>query len=244
MLAGKRILAIVPARQGSKGIPDKNIQEIQGISLIGWAGRCLTTLSWLDGKIITTDSPRYAAEGIKFGLDAPFLRPAELSGDCATAVDTISHALLQAEKFYQHSFDIVLIVEPTCPLRNQEDILQTVQMLINEKVDSVFTVSEVPGKYKPAKLFQLDGNKAKFYESIGAKIANRQELGQFYCKNGACYALTRECLLTKQVIISECSLALPVDRVLVNIDEPLELEWARYLAEKLDQPDKLFGGKG
>ena len=92
MLDGMNVLAIVPARSGSKGIPNKNICELSGISLIGWAGLCLSKLKWLDGKIISTDSKDYAEEGKRYGLDAPFLRPENLSTDTSNIYDTVVHA--------------------------------------------------------------------------------------------------------------------------------------------------------
>src|SRR5688500_14347535 len=93
MIGASRVLAVVPARSGSKGIPDKNMRAVQGRSLIGWAGRCLSHLGFIDRRVISTDSPRYAEEGRRFGLDARFLRPDSLSGDRAGAVETVAHAL-------------------------------------------------------------------------------------------------------------------------------------------------------
>src|SRR3989304_2034118 len=122
MWQGKNILAVVPARSGSKGIPDKNMRHVKGISLIGHAGLCLQQLKWIDAKIISTDSSSYAKEGERYGLAAPFLRPAELSSDTATAVETIAHAIKEADAHYAKRFDIVLIVEPTSPLRQARDI--------------------------------------------------------------------------------------------------------------------------
>jgi len=75
MIEGKRIIAIVPARSGSKGIPNKNMRLFKGRSLIGWAGITLNQLSFIDAKVISTDSYEYAEEGRRYGLDAPFLRP-------------------------------------------------------------------------------------------------------------------------------------------------------------------------
>src|SRR5437868_944736 len=97
MLRDRRVLAVVPARSGSRGIPDKNLRELDGMSLIGRAGATLGELPFIDRRIISTDDERYAAEGRRFGLDAPFLRPAELSTDEATAVDTVLHALHEVE---------------------------------------------------------------------------------------------------------------------------------------------------
>jgi CMP-N-acetylneuraminic acid synthetase len=115
MLQGKRVLAVVPARSGSKSVPHKNLRVLAGTSLIGWAGRTLARVPFLDARLISTDSAEYAEEGRRHGLDAPFLRPPELSYDTAGAVETLQHALRASEAHYGTTFDVVLIVE-TRPL--------------------------------------------------------------------------------------------------------------------------------
>lgn len=230
MYLNKRVIAIVPARSGSKGIPNKNMRKLSGVSLIGLAGKCLDELSWLDEKIITSDSVDYCDEGKNFGLDAPFVRPAELSTDTAGAVETITHALLEAEKVYQTIFDIVLIIEPTSPLRQAIDIEKATELLVKQQADSVVTVSQLSLKFHPGKLFEVKDNKLSFFDRNGSSIVYRQSLGNGkYWRNGVCYALTRECLLEKKKIISDHTLPLIIDREVVNIDEPIELKWAEFL---------------
>lgn len=229
MYRDTRVIAVVPARSGSKGLPGKNMAELGGISLIGRAGRALAALPWLDAAVISTDDAAYAAEGERFGLKAPALRPAELASDSAGAVETVTHALLTAEAAFGEQYDIVLIVEPTSPLRHSEDIEACVRLLVETGADSTLTVSRLPKKYNPRKVFALDGGAVRFYEADGASVVNRQELGDLYWRNGACYALTRRCLLEHQAVITTDSRAVVIDRELVNIDDPIELEWARFL---------------
>lgn len=233
MFKGKTVLAIVPARSGSKGVPNKNMRILAGKSLIGWAGECLSKLSWLDGKIISTDAPDYAAEGRKFGLDAPFLRPDVLSSDTAGAVETVTHSLLEAEKYYGKVFDIVLVIEPTSPLRVPEDIAEATKLLIDSGADSIVTVNRLAAKSHPLKILIMKGNKLDFYKRAGDLVVSRQSLeGSFYWRNGVCYAMTRKSLLGKKKIITDNTLPLVIDREIVNIDEPLELEWAEFLLNK------------
>lgn len=232
MYSDKRVIAVVPARSGSKGLPGKNMARIAGVSLIGHAGRCLAELPWLDRAIISTDDSDYAAEGQRHGLESPFLRPAELSSDLAGAVDTMVHAVSASESHYGERYDIVLIVEPTSPLRRSSDIEECVRLLVSSSADSVVTVSCLPKKFHPHKVFALDGGRIGFYEEQGAGVTNRQELGDLFWRNGACYALTRECLFDRRRIITEDSRALVIDRELANIDDPIELEWARFLYAK------------
>lgn len=232
MLEGKRVIAIVPARSGSKGIPNKNMRTIGGHTLIGLVGICLQKLSWIDSSVITTDSEDYAREGEKFGLAAPFFRPHELSTDAAGAVETITHALIESERHYNTKYDIILIIEPTSPLRRAEDIEQATRKLIDCGGDSVVTVSLLCSKYHPAKALAQKSKKLLFYEARGAQIVSRQSLDSLYWRNGVCYALTRECLLEKKAIFTDKTFPLIIDREVVNIDDPIELEWADFLYKR------------
>lgn len=224
-----RVLAVVPARSGSKGIPDKNMQPIAGASLIAWAARCLAELDWLDASVISTDSPAYAREAEAHGLRAPFLRPDELASDTAGAVDTITHALLESERLDGVSYDIVLIIEPTSPLRMPSDIERCTDLLIEREVGSVIAVSVLPSKYHPHKVFSMQDGAISFYEECGAAVVNRQELGELYWRNGVCYALSRSTLLERRRIVDSDTLGVVIDRPVVNIDEPLELVMADHL---------------
>ncbi|MGG1312274.1 MULTISPECIES: cytidylyltransferase domain-containing protein [Cohnella] len=229
MYSNRSVIAIVPARSGSKGIPGKNMRRLAGVSLIGHAGLCLGRLPWLDAKVLSSDSAAYIAEGRRYGLDAPFVRPAELSTDTAGAVETAVHALAEAEKHYGRTFDVILLVEPTSPLRLAEDVERATELLIRSGADSVVTVSAVPSKFHPRKIFGLNGSKLSFYEPEGAGVVYRQALDAKYWRNGVCYALTRDCLLNKRNVITDRTLPLLIDREVVNIDDPIELEWAAFL---------------
>lgn len=235
MIGEKRILAVVPARSGSKGVPNKNMRLLGGISLIGRAGGCLSELPWLDAKVISTDSPEYAREGERYGLDAPFLRPAALSTDTAGAVETVTHALLEMERHAGGRFDVVLIVEPTSPLRTVSDIEGTTMLLLRSGADSVVSVSPLPTKAHPAKVLNVRNGMLGFYEDRGAGILSRQALEPLYWRNGVCYALTRECLLVKKSIFTGDTLPFLIERDIVNIDDPVEFDLAEIFLKKANQ---------
>lgn len=231
MLDGKRILAVVPARSGSKGIPGKNLKRVNGVSLIGLTGLTLSKLTWVDAKMLSTDSAAYVEEGRRYGLEAPFLRPAELSTDEATAADVVRHALLEAERHYGGRFDIVLIVEPTSPLRRPADLERAARRLIETGADSVITVSPLSTKFHPLKVFTLEDDRLKLFLEDGARVTQRQQLGPaLYWRNGVCYALTRACVLDRRAIVTGKTVAEIIDRQVVNIDDPLDLMWAESLA--------------
>ena len=92
--AGLSVLAVVPARGGSKSIPRKNLQKVGGVSLVGRAAHVARSLDWIDAAVISTDDDEITAEAVLRGLDAPFVRPADLSGDKATSVNMWRHAWL------------------------------------------------------------------------------------------------------------------------------------------------------
>lgn len=232
MLKGNLILAVVPARSGSKGIPDKNMKQLAGTTLIGHAGKVLSALPWLDYAVISTDKLEYAQEAERHGLAAPFLRPAELSTDKSGAVETMNHAIKAVEQHYKNRVDVALIVEPTSPLRRPADIERAVQLLLERKADSVISVSKLDSKTHPGKALTDQEGKLGFYEQRGASVVARQSLETLYYRNGVIYALTRACLIEKLTIFSDNSLPFYIDRPLVNIDVPIDLEWAEFLLTK------------
>ena len=231
MYLGKRVLAVVPARSGSKGVPDKNMKILGGLSLIARAAECLNELDWLDAKVLSTDSNRYADEGKKYGLQVPFLRPDLLSGDNATAIDTMIHAFQESEKLLDIKFDVLLIIEPTSPFRIASDIEGTCRELIENNVDSVVCVSPLNTQYHPAKVLNINNERLQYYETRGENITARQQLEILYAKNGICYALTRDCLLNKREIVTDNSLPFVIDRHIVNIDDPIDIKWAEFLIQ-------------
>ena len=232
MIDGLRVLALVPARSGSKGIPDKNMALLGGLSLIARAGKVLGQIPWIDRRIISTDSQRYADEGRKYGLEAPFLRPAELSVDTAGALETFVHALGTCEQTDGCRYDILIVTEPTSPMREPADVEVTVQALLRTGADSAVTVSRIDTKAHPYKVFSISEGRLRYFSEEGKRITARQDLEPLYARNGLCYGFRRETLLSKRVLITENTVSVVTGRPVVNIDEPLDLLWAEFLLEK------------
>lgn len=228
MYEGRRVLAVVPARSGSKRIEDKNVQEIQGRSLIGWAGRTLEATESVDRAIISTDAKAYAEEGRRHGLDAPFLRPDELAADDAGDVPTMQHAVEAVEDHDGTTYDIILMVQPTSPNRRPEDLEACIEKLVATGADSVVTVSPVDKKFHPKKYIALDGDRIAFLHPDGATVRT-QELEPLHWRNGVCYAMTRACLMEEDAIFTDDTRAHVVERPVANVDTPVELAWAEFL---------------
>jgi CMP-N,N'-diacetyllegionaminic acid synthase len=229
---GHRVLALVPARSGSKGIPDKNLQALGDRSLIAWAGEVLSHAAFVDARIISTDSEAYAEEGRRHGLDAPFLRPPALSSDAAGIVETAQHAVTEVEQRGGARFDVILIVEPTSPFREAHDLEACTSLLVTARADSVITVSRLDEKFHPLKVLRMQEQAIGYFDARGGQIIRRQQLDPLYFRNGVCYAVSRACLFGKGAVITEQTLGLVIDRPVVNIDSPLDLEWARCLLQQ------------
>ena len=122
MLDGRRILAVVPARGGSKGIKLKNLREIHGVSLVARVGHVVQKLPVLDRAVVSTDHEEIARAAEAAGLDAPFRRPEEISGDRIGDLDVLTHALETMEAIDGTTYDIVVMLQPTSPSRQPEHV--------------------------------------------------------------------------------------------------------------------------
>jgi len=229
-LHDKTILAVIPARGGSKGIPSKNLREINGKSLIAHAAFCAQSLTWIDNIILSSDNEEFCLHAKSLNIDVPFIRPAELSTDNAKSIDMWKHAWLTSEEHYNKTFDISILLEPTSPLRKPEDITKTVELLINKNSYSVATVSKTPGHYTPHKTLKINqsGNIESYLED-GIKFSIRQDIPDYYHRNGICYATTRESLIDKNNLMQKNCIAHVIDRPIVNIDEEIDLKLAEVL---------------
>ena len=232
-LFGKRILAVIPARGGSKSIPRKNLKKICGKSLIHHASDICKSLPWIDMAILSTDDEEMAEEGKRTGLSVPFLRPSNLATDNASSIDMWKHAWKYTEKEVGEVFDVSILLEPTSPLRTSNDIEICLNKLIQENHKSVATVSLVPAHYRPQKTLLINENgKIGFFLPPKDKYSRRQNIPPYYFRNGICYAITREKLIEENIILDESTFAILIEREIVNIDEPFDLEIAEYIYKK------------
>ena len=228
-----RVLAVIPARGGSKGIPRKNLRQVGGLTLIAHAARLVQQLGWIDRAVLSTDDPEIAEEGKTQGLDVPFLRPAELSGDLALSTGMWRHAWLTSEQHYGQRFDVSLLLQPTTPLREPEDIERTLRVLLEGRHRSATTVSRVPAHFTPEKIMKIDeGNRLGPYLPPDPAHALRQAIPAYYYRNGACYAVLRKTLIDDGEIVGDDCAAVVMDGFVINIDEPYELEMADCLARR------------
>ena len=227
---------MVPARGGSKGIPRKNLARVAGRTLIALVAEVVADLDCLDFAVLSTDDTEMADEGRRHGLQVPFMRPPALSGDRSTAVDMWRHAWRESEKFTGDRFDLSVLLEPTSPLRQPHDVTRTLHMLLQRGASSAVTVSRTPAHFTPERtLCTDDDGRLRPYLDAGLNYTARQMIPAYYYRNGLTYAVTREGLLEQGHIIQSDTIAVPVERPVVNIDDPLDLAWAEFLLQRSEE---------
>ena len=230
---GKTVLAVVPARGGSKGIPRKNLKLIMGKTLIAHVCDVIHALPWIDHAVISTDDQEIANEAKANGLEVPFMRPVELARDDARSVDAWAHAWQEAETAYAMRFDVSLLLEPTSPLRRAEDLERVMAELCQSGAPAVATVSPTPAHYTPEKTLTIsDVGEVGFYVSDGSFYAIRQRIPQYYHRNGICYAARRQHVVESRFTIEENTRAVIIDRPVVNIDDEFDMRLAGWLMQK------------
>lgn len=229
-----RILGIIPARGGSKGVPRKNIRELAGKPLIVWTLEAAKG-SRLARVIVSTDDPEIAATAERRGAETPFLRPADLATDSARAIPVLQHAVRHCEEAGD-KFDAVMMLQPTSPMRLASDIDGAIaKMEADAACTSVISVVPV-GEFHPARMKYLEDGlliDPPFCEAY--ENQPRQELVPMYIRSGAIYLVRRDTLMEQSSLKGTRCLGqvMPRNRS-VNIDAPLDFELAAWFMSKPD----------
>ena len=220
------LLALIPARGGSKGIPRKNIRPFCGKPLLQWSIDAALGSACVDQVVVSTDDPEIAQVARACGAEVPFLRPAELASDTASGVAPVLHALEHLPQVTD-----VLLLQPTSPLRSSHDIEAIV--VLRQQVACESAVSLTPSAKHPAWMYSLsqDQRLKLLLQLDGAHC--RQQLPPVYVLNGALYLATRALLLREQAFIAPDTVGyvMPAERS-VDIDSPLDWQWAEFLMEQ------------
>jgi len=181
MYNSKKILAVITARAGSKRLPNKNILDLAGKPLIVWTIDEAKKSKYIDRLIVNTDSQQIAEISKQYGAEVPFMRPQELANDNADSISVLKHTI----DFFNQEFDYILLLQPTSPLRNVEDIDNAIELL-NEKTKAVISVCET--QHSPLWSNTLP-NDLSMENFIRPEIKNlrSQDLPKYYRLNGAVY---------------------------------------------------------
>ena len=231
MYKNKKILAVVLARSGSKGIKNKNLKKINNKSLVGHVGLFVKKIKIIDKKVISTNSKKIGKEGNKYNLDFIFKRPKYLSGPKISDELVLNHALISTEKLTKKKFDVIVSFPPTSPLRKINDVILSIRKLIDKKYDSVWTISNVDNKFHPFKSLVIKNKKLDFFSKMGNKIKYRQQLSKTYFRNGACYVFSRKTILRKRILTKNTGFVISkTDQI--SIDDMNDLNLVRKIMKK------------
>jgi CMP-N,N'-diacetyllegionaminic acid synthase len=203
MIRGRSVLAVIPARGGSKGLPGKNIREICGKPLIAWSIEKAKKSRYLDMVLVTTDSQEIAAISRKFGAHVPFLRPAELASDKASTYDAIRHTLTFLKDREGKDFDYIVLLEPTSPLREDDDIDRMLEQIVSteNEFDSIISVGEVDEH--PSIVKRLSGRCLEPFCPELAQTTRRQDNEPAYFPYGVAYIAKTRALLAENTFYTQ-----------------------------------------
>jgi CMP-N-acetylneuraminic acid synthetase len=193
----KSFLAVVPARAGSKGLPNKNILPLRGRPLISYSIEAGKRSKYIDEVVVSTDSAKIAFFAKKFGAKVPFMRPKELATDSAKSVDMLLHTVLFYKRVLKRKFDYLVLLQPTSPLRSFRDVDSAIELLLKKCANSVISVQE----QKPLFSNYIDRTLSmnSFLDS-SMQTKRRQELKSIYSLNGAIYIVNIEKFLKKRTL--------------------------------------------
>ena len=225
-----KILAIIPARGGSKGIPRKNIKPLAGKPLIAWTIETALQAQGIDRVIVSTEDEEIALVAKKFGAEVPFMRPLDLAQDDTPGIAPVLHAIEQLS-----DYDWVLLLQPTSPLRSTEDIEGIIQICRDEGAPSAVSVTQA--SKHPFWMYQRDDrNRLQPLIPNRPEVTRRQDLTAAYALNGALYLARIDWLIQNQGFIGSETLGyvMPEERS-VDLDTPMDWLWVEYLIERMHE---------
>lgn len=224
-----KILAIIPARGGSKGVPRKNIREVAGKPLIAWTIEEAKKSKYITKTILSSEDEEIIHIAREYDCDVPFIRPMELAADEASGMVPVLHAISELK---DEKFDYIVLLQPTSPLRTVEDIDGCIKLALKTKNGSVVSVTD-PNK-SPYWMYKLDENKniQPIFETE-SKTLRRQELPKVYTLNGAVYVSTLNQIMQVESFITRDTKGyiMPQERS-YDIDNEIDFTICDFLIRK------------
>ncbi len=234
MIEKYRVVCVIPARGGSKGVPRKNIKQLAGKPLIAYTIEQALQSQYIDRTIVSTEDKEIACISKQYGAEVPFMRPEALAGDQVGAMDVLLHAVDWCETIDNYPFDVFVLLHATTPLRKAEDIDACIKMLIDEKADNIFSVTEAHrNPYFNMIEISKDG---KVVLSKEGSYVSRQQAPKVCDMNSSIYVWWKDVLKDKKKTFLDGTHVyfMPKERS-IDIDEPLDFRIAELLIKDLNQ---------
>jgi len=223
------VLGIIPARGGSKGILSKNIRPLAGRPLITYAAEAARASRVIDRLVLSTDSIEIADLGRSCGIEVPFLRPAELAEDTSPMLPVVQHAVAEIEKAGWSPI-VVVLLQPTAPLRKPGHLVEAISMLEETGCDSVVSVVEIPKHFAPHYAMKIVNGRLETFLPEGRHTTRRQDVTPAYSRDGTVYAVRRDVLMNQHTLYgSDCRpLVLRLEES-INLDSESDWRYAEQL---------------
>jgi len=228
----KSILVIIPARGGSKGIPRKNIRDLNGKPLIAYTIEEAKKSRYIDRIVVSTEDEEIAEISKKYGVEVPYLRPLELSEDNSPTIDCVIHMINWLKEKENYVPDYLCLLQCTSPLRTHEDIDGTVEKAITLNMDGAVSVCEA--EVNPYWTNVFEGDRLKYFIEEGKQITRRQDLPKVYRLNGAVYLIKTSILLHQKTFTTENITGyIMSSESSVDIDNEIDFKFAELRIEGL-----------
>ncbi|MFJ5790449.1 cytidylyltransferase domain-containing protein [Lysinibacillus sp. NPDC093197] len=230
MIGNKKVLALIPARGGSKSIPKKNIVNLCGKPLIAWTIETAKNTPEIDKVIVSTDDSEIAEIAIKYGAEVQ-MRPSELATDTSLVIDTM-HYVINELMGKQDYYEYITLLESTSPMREVQDISRCIRMIYENSLDSVATFKEAD--LNPHRAWKIEDDVPTTFINDVIPWLPRQQLPNAYQLNGAVYITKIEKLLksNKELILGEIgAVTMPKDRS-IDIDDLIDFSLAELMLKK------------
>lgn len=234
MVNNRSILAIIPARGGSKGVPKKNIKLLNGIPLIGYTIQEARKSKYINRLVVTTDDIEISEMAKKFGAEVPYLRPKELATDTSLTVDSIMHMINYLQEIENYMPDYICLLQCTSPFRKYEDIDNAIEKLIYSEFDGIISVCEA--EVNPYWTNIFEDNKLKYFIQEGKYIGRRQDLPKVYRYNGAIYIIKTEVFAKKKSFETDNITGyIMSNKKSIDIDTELDFKIAEIFMKEREQ---------
>lgn len=232
-MSALRILGLIPARGGSKGIPRKNVRLLAGRPLLEYTAEAALAARRLSRVVLSTEDEEIAEIGRRCGLEVPFRRPPELARDETPMLPVVQHALRAVEATGER-FDAICLLQPTHPLRRAEDVDACMERFRESGADALVSVLPVPVEYNPHWVyFRDDAGFLSLSTGEVQPIPRRQELEPAYHRDGSVYVVRRDVLMEKQSLYGDRLVGLVMEPARsVNLDTPADWQRAEELLRK------------
>lgn len=232
MFKNKTFLAIIPARSGSKRLPNKNIKDLCGKPLMAWSIEAAKQSKWIDEIVVNTNSQQYAEIAKQYGVNVPFLRPEELSQDKNTTFEYIQYTIDFYKNTFKKEYDYIVLLQPTSPLRQAHHIDEAIELCLRKNASSIISVSECEHTPLWANTLPPDHSMENFVskEAIGKRS---QDLPQYYRINGCIFIGKVEHYLQRRDFSMPNSYAFVMEKCYsIDIDTQDDFDLAEFFLKR------------